>query len=277
MTSHVLWTEDTLQRQDVSGANFCAVVSIFAVVFIGCRSPNLPALHLVFIPDLSKSIEASARQACAEAIMNASTKLVRGDAIVVIPITDNVAEQAPARVARSRLGMQRSAFDDDLMQVLASERVQLERMCGGVPSSRSDIFTSLLIAGEDLAQTPGSLRAIAILSDFIEDDPEHCFTREKELGSPAAAIKFAAQLASQGVQLNGIQIYLGRVPSVTFPKLPDARREAIKAFWIEYLRRKGAQVEWATDGLGGLAPFVARLTSGRGQQETAAVVLGLDQ
>jgi hypothetical protein len=198
---------------------------------------------------------------------------------VVIPITDNAAEQAPAKVGRYRFGVKRSAFDDDLPQILSSERHQLERMCAGAASPRSDIFSSLSLAEEELAHSPGpdSLRAIAILSDFIEDDGEHCFTRGKNLASPTAATKFAAQLAADASKLNGVQIYLGRIPSVSFRTLSQSRREAIKAFWMEYLRRRGAQVEWATDGIGGLTPFVARLATARPQQETAAAVLGIDQ
>jgi hypothetical protein len=247
------------------------------VACIGCSSPHEPTVDLVFMPDLSRSIEASARRACAQTIVHASAELGRGDSVAVVPITGAIAEQAPAMVRRYEFGIKRAAFDDDLAQTLASERLKLERMSAGVPSHRTDIFGSLRLAEEELARSPdagSAIGAIAMLSDFVEDDGEQSFARGRNLASPSAARRFAARVAPDTAKLRGVQIYLGRIPSVSLRRLSERRREAIKAFWIDYLTRQGGRVEWATDGLGELARFVARLTAARPERETVARVLG---
>jgi len=203
----------------------------FSLLFTvtGCESTHESALHVVFLPDLSRSIDEQTRRASAEAVAGASMRLARGDAITVIPITGAVAETL-GNVGRFQFRAKREAFDGDVVETLAAQRAQLETMLTS-PSDRSEILDAIALAHEELSGSDAaSLKTVAILSDFIEDGRVHSFARDPNLASTSAATKFASRLASKGPSLRGFRIYLGRIPSVGARALSVARQDAIKAF-----------------------------------------------
>src|ERR1051325_8059660 len=71
-------------------------ITALAVFDVGCSHDD-SRLQVAFIPDLSKSIEPTTRGAYAKTILSASAKLMRGDVLAVIPITDDAGEQTPAK------------------------------------------------------------------------------------------------------------------------------------------------------------------------------------
>ena len=93
------------------------------------------------------------------------------------------------------------------------------------------------------------------------------------------ARKLAGKLAQGRARLDGVRVYIGRVPSTSTRRLSRERQEAIRIFWETYLTLRGAEVEWATDGLGGLAQFVAKLNQNTGgllaQTQVDAITLEL--
>lgn len=62
----------------------------------------------------------------------------------------------------------------------------------------------------------------------------------------------------------GNHVFLGGIQSNDLKKLGTERRQAIRAFWIEYFRAGGAvDVIFATDGPGQIAEFMDRASSAR--------------
>jgi hypothetical protein len=246
-----------------SGASnlIVATLAILAIACSSCEPASPHRVHLIVLPDLSKSIETSARTESLGAIETASKELSRGDSLTVIAVTDDAADSAPAEVLRYRYPIERQPFDGDLVGILTAERDGLSRIAADRPFTRTDLFGTIALAREEFAHdSPSSMKAIAVLSDFVEDSGAINFARDKRLRNPLAAKEFAAELAAGSKDLEGISVYLGELPSVTVRKLSETRRQAIRVFWTEYLSRRGAEVEWATDGLGSLQPFVANIS-----------------
>ncbi len=233
-----------------------------ALACAGCAHPPALRVHLVFVPDLSKSIEANAREASLREIESASLQLRRGDAFAVIPITGDAAHDAPPELLRLQFATERQPFDGDLARIVTEEHAGLARIGSAKLSDRTDLFGTLELAREEASHEPaGTGKAIAFLSDFIEDRGSINFARDLRLKSTRTAEEFAVTLAGTSHDLAGIRVFLGELPSLTAARLPDARRRAIKLFWIEYLQRRGADAEWATDGAGELAQFVRSVMS----------------
>jgi hypothetical protein len=251
-----------------------------AILILCCSAcaPNPQArVSLVFEPDLSQSIQASARGLCLRQIESASQELSRGDSFAVIAVTDDTALSASGETLRYRFSDERQAFDDDLKQIVASEQAGLIRMVARKPYRHTDLVGTLTLAGEELANEPAPrVKAIAVLSDFIEDRGPVDFTRDRHLRNPHAAREFAARFPPLPTNLRGVKIFLGELPSSSAGRMPESRREAIRTFWVEFLTRQGAHVEWATDGLGELAGFVSRLRPGPDRPASVASILGPD-
>jgi hypothetical protein len=255
-----------------------SLVAVLALACAACmHDPAPPSASLMFLPDVSKSIEESARGTSLRAIETASAQLGRGGAFDVIPITSDAAESAPGEILRFRFAADRQPFDSDLAEVLSSEHAGLARIGAHSAYERTDIFGTLALAEEELAHAPRqNVRAIVVLSDFVEDDGRYEFISDRRLRNSRAAKDLAAELARRSTDLHGVTVYLGELPSVSLKKVPQTRREAIKVFWLEYLGSRGAQVEWATDGDGELTGFVERLVAGTGGSRPVASIVGAD-
>jgi hypothetical protein len=248
-----------------------AAIALFACA--GCRSAESPRVRVVFLPDLSKSIRVGARSSSLREIESASTRLARGDSFVVIPVTGDAANDASGAIVRATFPRNRESFDGDLVRILDIERAGLVRIGDRKADRRTDLIGTMALASEELAYDPHEIKAVAVLSDFIQDRGRLDFVRDRRLADARGARQLAAQLAGNSADLRGITVYLGELPSVSVERLPQPRRDAIRAFWIAYLARRGAKVEWATDGLGELHRFIKRLSVTRGGQRTVADIL----
>jgi hypothetical protein len=263
-----------LNHQSVKRKRIVLAVAIALFACAGCRSADGPRIRVVFLPDLSKSIRMDARSSCLREIESASTELVRGDSFAVIPVTGDAANNASGAIVRSAFGPERESFDGDLVRILTFEHAGLLRIGDRKPDERTDLIGTVALASEELAHDPEEIRAVAVLSDFIQDRGRLNFMRDRRLADTRAARELAARLAGDSADLRGITVYLGELPSVSIERLPQRRRDAIKAFWLAYLARRGAKVEWATDGLGELPGFVSRLASSRRGRPAVADILG---
>ena len=241
---------------------FVCVALSCAALLVGCGGG--PRLRLVCVVDLSSSIEPDARAEAFAALRQvfAERRLRRGDAVVVVPVTNDSATEAQGHVLRFEIGERRAAYDADLRNLAA----EVERATGAMqsesasrPSTRSDIIGAINLAEEEMAKGhEGERKVLVVLSDMINDTPLCNFNTSPQLSSDDAARRYAASLAEgRGRALEGARVYMGLLRSGDLKRVPQARRGAIQSFWDEYLRRAGAaSVSTTTDGPSQLAEAV---------------------
>lgn len=234
-------------------------VAYMALLCAGCEQAPKQSVHLVVLPDLSASIEPRAEQDALKALSKAAASMHRGDSFTVIPITGDADDDDQGRILRWNLPETREPFDGDLLHLEHQEQSELRVLFGRTlkhPYRRTDIFGALRLARQELAgDPPGTVKEIAILSDFIEDDRQYHFAKDRRLRNPKTARHLAIPLAQGSRNLYGVRIYLGGLASTDLRRLGERRREAIRAFWERFLGAQGARVEWASDGPGRLASF----------------------
>ena len=93
-----------------------------------------------------------------------------------------------------------------------------------------------------------------ILSDFIQDDSELKFLKDKRLARKLLPKHFAMQSAkAKGIDLHGIPVYLGMLRSKDYKATTKNRREAIQEFWVQYFNSSGAKATYVADGVGTLS------------------------
>jgi hypothetical protein len=233
-----------------------------AVAGSGCQRPPTRHVHLAALPDRSASIEPRAEADVLTAMSNAFKAMGRGDSVAVIPITAD-ADDDQGHVLRWRLPTTRQPFDGDLLHLAKEERSDLRELLDSTqkrPYRWTDILGALHLAQQELSDDPPTtLKAIVILSDFIEDDPQYHFAKDRRLRDEESARRFALSPSQSSKGLTGIKVYLGGLASRDLRKLPKERREAIRTFWETFLIAQGAEVEWATDGPGRLDEFIRHL------------------
>src|SRR5258706_6751948 len=97
--------------------------------FLGChRQPDTRNRHLVFLIDVSASIDKQAQQQAFEAVLKTIREANRGDAISVIPITGDAETQAQGSILRLRVPENRSAYDQDLQNFADQTARSLEAL-----------------------------------------------------------------------------------------------------------------------------------------------------
>jgi hypothetical protein len=113
----------------------------------------------------------------------------------------------------------------------------------------------LEVARQELLALPkDSNRHLIILSDSLEDDPSYRFVHAPELANVARAETLAARLRTKrGFALPGVPVCLGRLESSDSRSLSLERKEAVQAFWTEYLDDRGKAPNIRFDGTGMLA------------------------
>jgi hypothetical protein len=243
------------------------VAAILLLLCAGCGPAPERRLHLVALPDLSASIEPRAEQESLKALGRAAAALKRGDSIAVVPIAGDADDDDEGQILRWQYPEMREPFDGDLLRLARQERGELQVLFEEHrkrPYRSTDILGALGIAREELAHdAPGAVRAIAILSDFVDDDCRYHFARDKRLRNEQAARQFALSFSRGANDLAGVQVYLGGLASTDLRGMNRARREAVRVFWTTLLGAEGAQVEWASDGPGRLDEFLRRVRDER--------------
>lgn len=217
---------------------------------------------IVMLTDMSAGVTAEARGSIIGLIEGVATGLHRGDTFTVIPIRGDAFADTPERIIRFGLSVERQPFDADRELMLAevsSAATELLLMAQDDPSQHTDVLGSFLLAAEELGPRTlkGRQALIVCLSDAIQDDARFDFKNDSRLGDEAQARLVGADIARAGLLAN-VQVFLGSVMSTDLKRLPRARRDAVRAFWHEWLEQQGAALTWSSDGVGRLPLFLER-------------------
>ena len=149
---------------------------------------------------------------------------------------------------------ERQAYDNDLRRFQADAKRQYANWLASLDphQMRTDILGTLDVASQEFAAVPRDAdRRLIILSDFIEDDPSYRFVSSPQLVTSARARALAVTLRSnRQFMLPGVPVCLGRLESGDFAPLSPQRKEAVQAFWAEYLNDRGQAPALRFDGTG---------------------------
>jgi hypothetical protein len=238
---------------------FVAIL-MFAASLISCGKPTHTPEQLVILIDVSASIEAEAEEQAFAAIDTLIAHLQRGDRITIIPITGDAQADTPGRVLRFEVPTVRQAYDNDLRQFRSALKKSLEELKGQTkfyPDPHTDILGAVILAQQELRfRSSAPNKELVILSDFIQDDSELHFLRDRHLMSRTAAKQFALEsVKTKGIDLPKVPVYLGMLRSKDYKSARRHRRDAIKDFWLQYFKSLGAQPTWVSDGAGSLLAF----------------------
>lgn len=221
--------------------------------FIGCGKQQ--PRHIVILPDVSGSIDRKALAQAFKAIDGLVGHLHRGDKIAIIPILGDAQAEASGRIIRFEVPINRQAYDSDLRSFRTRLKASLDEMkttAVGHPGSKTDILGSIALASQEFQTDSGNLsNQLMILSDFIQEDREIDFRRDKRLADWMTAREFATFIAKRdNVNFKGTTIYLGLLRSNEYVHSSHSRREALQEFWPEYFRAAGAKPRFVADGPG---------------------------
>ena len=243
----------------------CYVLLLIGLMLLlGCPWPPTNRTLLIFIVDLTRSVDEDAQAEALAAIQSVFDQKVlqRGDTFVVIPITDDSQTEAQGHILRFPLSAQREAYDEDIRRLVKDVQHKLQDMQAVAmtrPYKRSDILGSVELAAEELnAAKLVSIRKVVLLSDFIQDDAQYDFKRDTNFQNEQSAEKLARKLSQQrALSFHNTAVYMGLLRSSDLKKLSPEKRSAIRSFWAEYFRSRGAErVIYATDGSGSLGGFL---------------------
>lgn len=234
-----------------------ALIIILAILLLaGCSQQQPVPKQIVSLVDISASIEPQAETECLDAIVKLIAKLNRGDTITIIPITGDADVQSTGRVLRFQKPVNRTAYDADLISFSKQVHDSLQALrvqAVDNPTAKTDIFGAIQMAMEEFAAGPKDRdRRLIIFSDFIEDDGTVNFNTDRRLSSGKSAINFATEQskAFSSAAAVSIRADLGLLRSKELHAVSKERREAIRQFWLEYLKCLGIQPVWMTDGVG---------------------------
>ncbi|MDA2925823.1 hypothetical protein MYX78_01090 [Acidobacteria bacterium AH-259-G07] len=241
---------------------------LLSAVCLACHQPPEAPLHLVCLLDVTGSVTAQGRATSFEVIHALLEKLQRGDSLIVIPVTDDAEVEGPGQILRFNLGKKRQAYDADLRQLAKDAEARLQELLASAttnPHQHTDILGTVRLAGEEFSfADKDALKVLVCLSDFIQDNAQFDFKSDRMVANEHGARELASMLAGTSkMQFQKVEAYLGMIGSKDLKKLDTVRRNAIRSFWIELLKRQGANVTWATDGSGKLARFFDQLNKER--------------
>lgn len=229
-----------------------APLAILLQLATGCAH-HTPVVTVEVI-DVSESITPRAEAAALNAVGAQISHLGRGDRLILIPITSDAQNDAGGKILRLTAPTTREAYDSDLQRFQKEAKKQFCAWLGSLNlrEPQTDILGTLEIARQELASVPaGSQRQLVIVSDFLEDESTYNFVKTPELRNPSRARQFAAAVrAERGFALPGVSVCLGRLESSDFMYLSPQRKEAVQAFWAEYLSDKDHAPELHFDGTG---------------------------
>lgn len=232
---------------------FLAFASL--ILLTSCSHP-IPKVT-VEVLDTSLSITPRAEHATENAILDQISRMGRGDRLIIIPITGDAQNDAGGRILRLVAPIEREAYDNDLRRFQADAKKRYAAWLASLDAHqmRTDILGTLDVARQEFAAVSGdSDRHLIILSDFLEDDPSYRFVSSPELANPGRARALAvAMRTDRGFALPGVPVCLGRLESSDFAPLSPQRKEAVRAFWAEYLSDGGQAPTLRFDGTGVLS------------------------
>jgi hypothetical protein len=218
-----------------------SVLSLTALVLLsGCQTAKRPPLELIIVPDISASIDGESERQMFAAIKDAATHLHRGDTLTIIPITGDADAELQGRILRYELPpvKKREAYDADIRKIsvkVGDDLARLEKEAVIHPSLHTDIVGTTRAALKSFSSAPSDKRLI-ILSDFIQDDEQYCFTSDRRLSEPRSAAELAGKIKREiGGNALSVAVAMGRLRSAEFGRLPPNRRRAIDAFWHRLL------------------------------------------
>jgi hypothetical protein len=231
--------------------------AIITVLFLLAGCSHRVPIAAIEVIDSSASITPHAKRAALDAVENQFGHMQRGDQLIFIPITGDAANDAGGHILRLSAPTQRETYDTDLRRFQVTARKQFGAWVSSLDphQSRTDILGALDAARQELVLLPkDSNRRLIVASDFLEDDGTYRFVSDSSLATPTRSRVLAAHLRAQhGFALQGIQICLGRLESSDFAPLSAQRKEAVKAFWAEYLTVGNRPIEIQFDGTDVLA------------------------
>jgi hypothetical protein len=220
------------------------------ILLAGCSHPVPKAT--IDVLDTSLSITPRAHHAAESAILDQISRLGRADRLIVIPITGDAQNDAGGRILRLVVPTERQAYDNDLRRFQADAKKQYAAWLASLDTHqmRTDILGALDIARQEFVALPeNSDSHLIILSDFLEDDSSYRFVSSPQLANAERAREFAVELRiDRNFALPEVPVCLGRLESSFFAPLSPQRKEAVKAFWAEYLDDRGQVPALRFDG-----------------------------
>jgi hypothetical protein len=222
------------------------------ILLAACSHPIPNAT--VEVLDTSLSITPRAEHAAENAILDQISRMGRGDRLILIPITGDAQNDAGGRILRLVAPTERQAYDNDLRRFQADAKRQYTDWLASLDphQMRTDILGTLDVARQEFAAVPkGADRRLIILSDFLEDDSTYRFVFSPQLANAGRARALAVVMrTARRFALPGVPVCLGRLESSDFAALSPPRKEAVQAFWAEYLSDRGQAPPLRFDGTG---------------------------
>jgi hypothetical protein len=221
------------------------------ILLAGCSHP-VPRVT-VDVLDTSLSITPRAEKAAQAAILDQIFRMRRGDRLILIPITGDAQNDAGGRILRLVAPTEREAYDNDLRRFQADAKKQYANWLASLDphQMRTDIVGSLDVARQEFAIVPKDAGRLIILSDFVEDDALYRFVSSPRLANAGRARALAVTLRTERqFALPRVPVCLGRLESGDFAPLSPQRKEAVQAFWAEYLNDRGHAPVLRFDGTG---------------------------
>ena len=224
----------------------------------GYHSPA-QKIHRVYLLDCSASIAPKALDDAFHQVELQADKMQRGDLISVIPITSDSDTNAQGNILRMAVPLNRQPYDQDLQTFRKTFRQALYVLHDHAKAhlfDKTDILGSVDLAAQEFAPDDGHIqKKLIVLSDFIEEDGTFDFRTDPALAGENSARQLAARLAKNIPQISTVSVFLGSLQSNELDRLPKARRQAIREFWLEYFKNEKAHPVFATDGPGMSAIF----------------------
>lgn len=231
------------------------LATVLLAIPLGC-SHRIP-VGTVEVIDTSLSITPRAEKATMDAVRAQIGRMERGDILILVPITGDELNDVGGRILRLEAPRTRESYDADMRRFRkdAAQRLGAWVAIQRAEPDRTDILGSLDLARQEIDSIPEEdRRRVVVVSDFLEDDPTYRFVSIPQLASATRARAFAARLrADRKFVLAAVPVCLGRLESRDFASLSPRRKEAVDAFWTEYLSDRGNVPMLRFDGTGMLA------------------------
>ena len=241
----------------------CCLLSLVLVLTLtscagGYHSPA-QAIHRIYLLDCSASITPKALEDAVQQIELQADQMQRGDRISVIPITSDSDTNAQGNILRMTVPLNRQPYDQDLKTFRKNFRQDLHALHDHAKAylfDETDILGSVYLAAQEFAPDGGHIqKRLIVLSDFIEEDDTFDFRTAPALAGENPARQLASRLAKNIPQISTVSVFLGSLRSNELDRLPKARRQAIRQFWLEYFKNEKIHPVFATDGPGMSAIF----------------------
>lgn len=229
------------------------IFAFAALTLLASCSHRVPTVTVDLL-DTSLSITPRAEHAAEDAIFGQIARMGRGDRLILIPITGDAENDAGGRILRLTAPVERQAYDNDLRRFQTDAKKQFAAWLASLDphQMRTDILGTLDVARQELVTVPtDSGRRLIVLSDFLEDDPSYRFVSARQLANVSRARALAIGLRTERrFELPGVPVCLGRLESNDVAALSPQRKEAVRAFWAEYLSDQGRAPALRFDGTG---------------------------